>query len=159
MKTTIAFAILFLGSLNLFAQIKPVDNAGMAIGGYDVVAYFTSGKAIKGNSTNNYQLGGVNYYFSSKDNQKLFETDPQKYLPQYDGYCALAISYGKKISIDPQTFKLINGKLYLFYNGPVRGKQVNSLHTWDKSETRLLKRADELWPDVKKKKFKEEDSL
>ncbi|HPM32854.1 MAG TPA: YHS domain-containing (seleno)protein [Chryseolinea sp.] len=159
MKTTTAIAALLFLCLNSYSQVSPVDNTGTSIGGYDVVSYFNIGKAVKGNPENVYELEGVRYLFSSKENQKLFEANPQKYLPQYDGYCALAVSYGKKISIDPKTFKIIDGKLYLFFNGLVRGKQVNSQDTWDKSEARLLQKADDLWPDVKKKKFKDTDSL
>jgi hypothetical protein len=75
-------------------------------------------------------------------------------IPQYNGYCALAVSYEKKVSIDPETFKVSNDKLYLFYHGKTSRGKVNSIETWNKSEDRLLKKAEALWPEVKKVKYK-----
>jgi YHS domain-containing protein len=160
MKVLLLFLCpLFLLSSYSFAQIDPVDKNGTALGGYDVVAYFESGKAVKGDKQISYVLNGVRYLFSSKENQKMFGSTPLKYLPAFDGYCALAVSYGKKISIDPQTFKITDGKLFLFYNGNSGGKKVNSLDTWNKNEPRLLEKADKLWPEVKKRKYRPEDGL
>lgn len=153
---------LFLSGLvysQTFAQVNPVDK-GIAIGGYDVVAYFESAKAVKANPQITTEVNGITYCFSSAENQKMFSTNPEKYLPQYDGYCALAVGYGKKISIDPQTFKIVDGKLYLFYNGATKSRsKINSLETWNKNEKNLLKKADAIWPDVKKTKYKSEDTL
>lgn len=143
----------------VLSQIDPVNAEGVAIGGYDVIAYFEEGKAIKGDQKYAQQFNSVTYYFSSKENQKLFEAAPQNYLPQYDGYCALAVSYGKKISVDPQTFKLTDGKLYLFYNGKTSHGVINSLETWNKNEEKLLKKANSLWPEVKKRKYKREETF
>lgn len=159
MKTKTLLALLIAHSSVVFSQINPVDKSGIAIGGYDVVAYFQLGKAVKGNPALKSQLNGTTYFFSTEANQKQFDTQPQKYLPQFEGYCALAVSYGKKISIDPQTFKVVNDKLYLFYNGSTGQGKVNSIETWNKNETKLLKKADELWPDVKRKKYKPEESF
>lgn len=142
-----------------FSQTDPVNREGIAIGGYDVVSYFQAGAAIKGDQKYPQQFNNVTYYFSSRENQKTFEAAPQNYLPQYEGYCALAVSYGKKISIDPQTFKLTDGKLYLFYNGSTSKGKINSLETWNKNEVKLLKKADLLWPDVKKSKYKSEETF
>jgi YHS domain-containing protein len=153
------FLLIIAGYYQASAQVDPVDRNGIAIGGYDVAAYFESGMALKGNRQFAKQFNGVTYLFKSKENLQLFEANPLKYLPQYDGYCALAVSYGKKISIDPETFKLIDGKLYLFYKGRTSNGTYNSLETWNKSEPRLLKKADLAWPDVKKKKYHPEDTL
>jgi YHS domain-containing protein len=154
------FLFLFTVSFLIgFAQVDPVDNNGIAIGGYDVVAYFGEGKAKKGTEKYSVQSGSKIYLFSSSENQKLFEENPIKYQPQYDGYCALAVSYGKKISVDPQTFKISEGKLYLFYNGKSSNGKVNSLETWNKNEERLLKKANTNWPEVKKLKYKPEETF
>ncbi len=158
MKIKLVFIILLIAP-RVFAQVDPIDKKGIAIGGYDLVAYFESGKAIKGNQQIKAQLNNVAYYFSSEATKKLFEASPEKYLPQYEGYCALAVSYGKKISIDPNTFKVANGKLYLFFNGSTSRGKINSLETWNNNEDRLIKKAEQLWPDVKKKKYKPEDTL
>lgn len=144
---------LLLGSSLVIAQVDPIDDAGVAIGGYDVVSYFNTGMAIKGNRTHISSLRGVTYFFASAENKKLFESDPARYLPQFDGYCALAVSYGQKISIDPETFKIVNNKLYLFFNGKTNHRIVNSLETWNRNEPKLLKKAEQLWPDVKRKVY------
>lgn len=158
MKTNLLIAFFLMTTSVAFGQVDPIDKNGIALDGYDVVSYF-AGKAVKGNKQFNTDYSGATYYFQSKENQKTFESDPTKYLPQYEGYCALGVSYGKKISVDPNTFRVTNGKLYLFYNGDAAGKKVNSLETWNKNENRLLKKADELWPDVKKRKYKRDDAL
>jgi YHS domain-containing protein len=158
MKINLLISFFLLITVVAFSQVDPIDKTGVFLDGYDVVAYF-SGKAEKGNKQINSNYNGATYYFLSKENQKIFEADPVKYLPQYDGYCALGVSYGKKISVDPNTFRITNGKLYLFYNGDAAGKKVNSLDTWNKNENRLLKKADELWPDVKKRRYRKDDAL
>jgi len=135
------------------AQVDPVSKSGVAIGGYDVVAYFQSAKANKGVKQFKSELNGVTYYFSNEANLKQFEESPEKYLPQYDGHCALSVTYGKKLSIDPETFRIINNKLYLFYNGNTSNGKVNFLKTWDKNEEKNVKKADELWPEVKNLKY------
>lgn len=151
--------LIFIKLTTLQAQVDPVNQQGIAIGGYDVVAYFKGGKALKGNEKYTFVHENVTYYFTSEENQKEFEDSPSQYLPQFDGYCALAVSYGKKISIDPETFKVSNNKLYLFYNGKTSQGKINSLETWNKNEDRLLKKATALWPDVQKSKYKPGSSL
>ncbi len=142
-----------------FGQIDPINRTGIAIDGYDVVSYFNAGNAVKGQKEIHSEYNTVTYYFQSRENQLLFEASPTRYIPQYDGYCALAVSYGKKISIDPTTFKIINGKLYLFFNGKTRTGHFNSLHTWNRNEKRLLEKADQNWPDVKKKSYQSEETF
>ncbi|MEZ4805329.1 MAG: YHS domain-containing (seleno)protein [Bacteroidia bacterium] len=89
----------------------------LAIKGYDPVAYFTSNKAILGDKKYAVKANGILYYCSSASNMKLFLQNYNKYEPQFGGWCAYAMgNSGEKVSIDPKTFKLINGKLYLFYN-------------------------------------------
>jgi YHS domain-containing protein len=159
MKVPSILLTLFLFAFASYAQVDPVDKNGVALGGYDVVSYFVSGKASKGSKQNASLFNGVTYFFSSTENQKLFKATPLKYLPEYEGYCALAVSYGKKISVDPETFKVSNEKLYLFYHGHSGGKKINSLDTWNKNEPRLLKKADQLWPEVKKRKYRPGEAL
>ncbi len=97
MKTIIsAFVFVIGGAVSVFAQVDPIDSHGLAVGGYDLVSYFTPGKAVKGDAAITSVHSGVTYQFSSKENQTKFEADPDHYLPQYDGYCALAVSYGKR---------------------------------------------------------------
>lgn len=115
---------------------------GIAIQGYDPVAYFVSHKAIKGNKQIAASAEGVVYYFSSTANKDLFLKDYKKYEPQYGGWCAYAMgSNNSKVEIDPETFKIINGKLYLFYHTWTN----NTLTKWNADEAHLKSSADKNW--------------
>ena len=130
--TLIFFLFIFLKS---FAQNSKHFNLEeeLAIQGYDPVAYF-SNKAIKGDVKLSSIFQGTVYYFSTKENKKSFELNPSKYEPQYGGWCAFAMGdYGKKVEINPQTFKIIDDKLYLFYNAYFN----NTLKKWNKDEENL----------------------
>jgi len=117
----------------------------VAISGYDPVAYFTQNKAVKGNPANTFTYQGVRYYFSSKTNLETFRKDPAKYEPAYGGWCAYAMgSTGEKVEIDPETFKVKDGKLYLFYNQFLN----NTLPKWNKDEAKLNKQADANWKKI-----------
>lgn len=114
----------------------------MAIQGYDPVSYF-SNKVMKGNKKYTTKYMGIVYYFSSETNKNNFLKNPSKYEPQYGGWCAFAMGvYGKKVEIDPETFKIIDGKLYLFYNAYFN----NTLKSWNKDEKNLKAKADKNWP-------------
>jgi len=115
---------------------------GIAVSGYDVVAYFTDNKAVKGSKENAVSHQGVLYYFSSVANKEAFKNNPSKYEPEYGGWCAYAMgAKGEKVEVDPKTFKIINGKLYLFYNRLFN----NTLTSWNKNEATLKKNADANW--------------
>ena len=141
------------------AQVDPIDPNSLALGGYDVVSYFKDNKPIRGTKTYTSIVRGVTYYFSSKQNLDDFQQHPDKYLPQYDGFCALGVSYGKKLSIDPETYKIIDNKLYFFFNGQTSKTKINSVEIWNRNEAKLLKKAENLWPSVKKKAYDRSDSL
>jgi YHS domain-containing protein len=114
----------------------------IAIQGYDPVVYFTQNKAVKGNKQFSANADGIIYYFSSAANKELFVKDYSKYEPQYGGWCAYAMgATNSKVEIDPETFKIINGKLYLFYHSWVN----NTLNKWNKDETNLKAKADKNW--------------
>lgn len=151
--------LIFITGSTAWAQVDPIGKDKVAIGGYDLVSYFESGKAVKGEKHLSHAFQGATYYFSSAQNLSTFQQSPEKFLPQFDGYCALAVSYGKKLSVDPETFEVKDGKLYLFFHGKTSRGMVNSLEAWQKDEDRLLKKAEKYWPDVKKKKYKSEDTL
>ena len=128
------------------AQTAPVDNNKLANGGYDVVSYFTMNKAVKGDKKFAVEYNGANYYFSSATDQKAFTADPTKYLPQCDGYCAWGVAEKKvKFPVNPETFKVIDGKLYLFFNGDLDGKPFNTKTEWNKDEKNLLNKIDDAW--------------
>ena len=114
----------------------------LAISGYDHVAYFTSKKAIKGKSTYSVTEKNVTYYFSSKENLETFVKNPSAYEPEYGGWCAYAMgATGEKVPVDPETFKIVNNKLYLFYNRFFN----NTLKDWNKDEANLKSKADIAW--------------
>ena len=118
-------------------------DGDIGIKGYDPVAYFTEHKAIKGNKGLSVFYKGVIYNFSSVANKELFKGGPSKYEPEYGGWCAYAMGKnGEKVSVDPETFKITDGKLYLFYNKFF----TNTLKDWNKNEATLKKNADANWP-------------
>ncbi|MEO8255620.1 MAG: YHS domain-containing (seleno)protein [Flavobacterium sp.] len=118
---------------------------GLAIQGYDPVAYFTLKKAVKGKSIISATNEGVIYYFSSQANKDAFVKKPSSYEPQYGGWCAYAMgSSGEKVEINPETFKIVDGKLYLFYNAYFS----NTLKSWNKEEANLKVKADANWTKI-----------
>ncbi|WP_394758514.1 YHS domain-containing (seleno)protein [Flavobacterium sp.] len=114
----------------------------IAIQGYDPVAYIKQKKAIRGKKELAFTYEGVIYNFSSKENKETFTKTPAIYEPQYGGWCAYAMgSSGDKVEIDPETFKIIDNKLYLFYNAYFN----NTLKSWNKDEKNLKTKADLNW--------------
>ena len=117
----------------------------IAIDGYDPVSYFTQNKAIKGNKKFAVSVDGVIYYCSSQTNKDLLVKTPAKYEPQYGGWCAYAMgAKGTKVEIDPETFKIKDGKLFLFYNKTF----TNTLPLWNKDESNLKTKADNNWQQI-----------
>jgi YHS domain-containing protein len=90
---------------------SPLDN--LAIRGYDPVAYFEAGKAITGSGAFTFQWHNKTWFFSTRTNRDLFATSPEKYAPQYDGYCAWAMTESRKADSDPEVWKIFDGRLYL----------------------------------------------
>ena len=114
---------------------------GTALSGYDPTVYFL-GKAQKGKKDFTYTQEGVNYQFANANNLETFKKNPTKYEPQYGGWCAYAMgSSGEKVEVDPETFKIISGKLYLFYHTFFS----NTLTDWNKDENALKAKADANW--------------
>lgn len=147
MKKLVLLVLILISGVS-FAQndAKRIEQYNLenkvAIQGYDPVGYFTQGKAIKGKKefTTSYQ--DVVYKFSSSENKEAFLKNPSKYEPQYGGWCAYAMgSAGEKVEINPETFKIIDGKLYLFYNAYFN----NTLKSWNKDQTNLKTKADNNW--------------
>lgn len=148
MKKSILILFVVLSSTLSFAQSTAKRTTafnlekGIAIQGYDPVAYFTQKKAVKGKSSITSTYEGVVYNFSTQANKDAFVKTPANYEPQYGGWCAYAMgSSGEKVEIDPETFKIVDGKLYLFYNAYFN----NTLKSWNKDETNLKKKADSNW--------------
>ena len=139
----VAFFIFLLAAFSSSAQIIDYNTKkGVAIQGYDVVAYF-NGTPQKGNADFTYIYDEVTYKFSSEENLNRFTKNPKQYLPQYGGYCAYAIALkSKKVDVNPNTYEIRNGKLYLFYNSWGN----NTLKSWLKEQPEeLVIQGDENW--------------
>ncbi|MEO0533718.1 MAG: YHS domain-containing (seleno)protein [Cyanobacteria bacterium P01_A01_bin.123] len=117
-----------------------VTETGVALQGYDPVSYFTSNPTA-GNPQITSVYAGTTYYFISEENKTQFEADPERYLPEYGGFCAIAVSEGKLVPVDPETYKITDGKLYLFYNGEFG----NTKPQWEADEANRRADADAHW--------------
>ncbi|MBC7888129.1 MAG: YHS domain-containing protein [Ferruginibacter sp.] len=144
MKKLFSFTVvLLLAALPLFAQKAEIfSNTAGAIRGYDPVAYFIESKAVKGDTSLSFIWKGSNWYFSTKENLELFKAAPEKYAPQYGGYCAYGTADGHKAPTDPNAWTIVDGKLYFNYN-----KQV--LVMWNKKQKEFIEKADSNWPKIK----------
>lgn len=119
-----------------------IDKNFVAIKGYDPVAYVKQQKALKGKPSFAMTFHGIVYHFSSTGNLEIFKSNPSLYEPAYGGWCAYAMgNSGEKVEVDPETFKVINGKTYLFYNFYFN----NTLKDWNKDEKNLKAKADKNW--------------
>lgn len=127
----------------LISQAAPVADVnaenGVGIKGYDPVAYFFGGNAVKGKAELSYRWSGITWLFSSEENRKLFSSKPETYAPQYGGYCAYAMSRGRIADIDPTAWAVVDGKLYL--NNNVVAHQL-----WNTDRAGNIIAANQNWP-------------
>jgi YHS domain-containing protein len=114
-------------------------SAGLAIKGYDAVAYFEDGKPVKGTQAYQFQWKGATWRFSSAGHRETFAKNPDRYAPQYGGFCAYGVSERHKAPIDPEAWTIIDGKLYLNYDQQVR-------EDWRKDTKVRIQKADQNWP-------------
>jgi YHS domain-containing protein len=124
------------------AQTKTLlnlDKSGLAVQGYDPVAFFTDGKPVKGTPQFTSNLKGATYHFASAEHKATFEKDPAKYEPQFGGYCAYGVSKGKTVPIEVDAFQIVDGRLLLQYDKGIRDK-------FNKGTAGNLKLADSNWP-------------
>lgn len=142
MTTKLTLAFLLFTCIGLSQKATINTKKGFAVKGYDVVSYF-NGEPIKGKATYTTTFENVNYKFSSKENLNRFKESPSKYTPQYGGWCAYAIAKdGSKVNINPKAYKIIDGKLYLFY----KTFFINTLNKWNrKGSDKMLIKAEENW--------------
>ena len=113
-----------------------------AVSGYDTVAYFTEQQAVKGLPRFKYEYQGVEWYFSKAEHLSLFKDAPEKYMPQYGGFCAWAVAAKKQRAPgDPNYWTIVDGKLYLNYDSKVQ-KQ------WLEDVPGFIKKGDEFWPEM-----------
>jgi YHS domain-containing protein len=141
MLTRILFLVAAFAFSGAGVAQKPevYSDSGTAIRGYDPVAYFTSGAPVKGSKEFTAQWRGATWHFASAENRDRFAQAPEKYAPQYGGYCAYGVSQGYTVSIDPAAWTVVDGKLYLNYSASVR-------RTWEKDIPGYIRKADGNWP-------------
>lgn len=121
-----------------------VEKSGVGLKGYDPVSYFMSDSPVEGDPTITAVHDGTLYAFSSKVNRDAFVVEPERYLPAYGGFCAMAMSFGKKVDIDPKAWKIINGRLYVQAN-------PRAAELWEKDISGNTEKADMKWPLVMNK--------
>ena len=145
-------AILFLSIISLFSLAQqPIESKhlnlenGVAIKGYDPVSYFEGKEPIKGKNEYTYVHQGATYQFANEENLNAFKSNPEKFEPVYGGWCSYAMGVsGEKVEVDPETFKIIDGKNYLFYNFYF----TNTLKEWNQDEANLKLVADKNWAQI-----------
>ncbi len=126
------------------APIYTGTFSDVAVSGYDSVAYFTEGKPVKGDAKFSTKYKEATWRFASAENRDKFIASPERYAPQYGGYCAWAVSQGYTASADPQRWRIVDGKLYLNYDTEVQKK-------WEQDIAGFIKKADVSWPVILKK--------
>jgi enamine deaminase RidA (YjgF/YER057c/UK114 family) len=131
--------------LCLLAPSARGDETRLSISGYDPVAYFTDGKPVPGSSEFEYLWHDARWRFASAAHLDLFVKDPERYAPQYDGYCALGVAWQQphKDTVDPNAWAIVDGKLYLTHT-------TRSLAAWQEKAAENIKRADQNWPTVER---------
>ena len=141
---SIAFAAAIASSAFAFGADVGMnaDANDIAIKGYDTVSYFTAGKPVKGSGQYTATYRGAIYQFSSAKNRDLFRSAPERYAPQFGGYCAMGVALEKKLDTDPLAYKIVDGKLYLNLNAAVQKKWLTDVPGYIDS-------AEEIWVDIK----------
>ena len=137
MKKIIALCLFMMASFT-FAS----GGSSIAIDGYDTVAYFTENVAKKGSTNYTAKHNGHKYLFSSKKNRDEFKANPEKFAPQFAGYCAFGVTLGKKFKTDPKVFAVVNNKLYLNLNPDIQAK-------WNADQAAMIKKGHAKWPSIK----------
>lgn len=147
MKISVLTFTLILISCFVLAQKKQpsehfnLEKKNVALKGYDPVSYFKD-EPKEGKSNIASMHDGILYYFSNQENKTEFEQNPGDYVPQYGGWCAYAMGVdGSKVDINPETYKIVDGKLYLFYNKFFQ----NTKDDWNQDEENLMQKADQYW--------------
>ncbi len=126
-----------------------LDEASIAVQGYSPVSYIEKGIAEMGSPEFAVTHNGATYYMTSAEQAERFRAEPERYLPEYGGWCAYGMAIGKKFPIDPKTFKLVDGRLMLFLNNG----EVDALELWNKeNEAKMTRKADRFWDSLEEEK-------
>ena len=139
-KFAVTAAMLFTALANAGVDTE-TDANGVILAGHDAVAYFTENKPVLGSAKFTAAHNDAIYRFSSAKNRDLFTKNPEKYAPQYGGFCAYGMTFGKKFEIDGKAFEIVDGKLYV-------NKNLDVYKAWKKDVPTHITQADNQWPDV-----------
>lgn len=136
-----AAALLALAIAAPAAALEPVHQTlfGVAIDGTDPVAYFTESRPVKGSKQFSLEWNGATWRFASAEHRERFRAEPERYAPQYGGYCAWAVGHGYTASSDPEAWSIVGGKLYLNYDRDVQAQ-------WAPERERWIEAGDRNWP-------------
>lgn len=137
------FSLATIVSVNA-QQSQVFAPGGKALNGYDVVAFFKASKPVMGADSLSYTYKGAKWKFSSNANMAAFKANPEHFMPQYGGYCAFGAAEGHKAPTKPETWTIVNDKLYFNYNLKVKD-------AWTKDQQALIQKADKNWPDLENK--------
>jgi len=144
---TLLVALLFMTTLSTIATAKDLlnlDGNGVAIQGYDPVAFFTDNRPVEGNPKLQSEYHGAKYYFASSEHKGAFDQEPAKYEPQFGGYCAYGASRGNKAPVKIEAWQIVNGRLLMQYDLDIKGK-------FNQDQQGNLKKADQNWPGLVEK--------
>ena len=133
----IAAAVGACSKASSFTKVN-AGSDGLAINGFDAVAYFAANAASKGDPKYEFAWNGAKWLFSNAENLERFRQNPESYAPQFGGYCSYAVSKGYTANGDPEAWKIVDGKLYLNYNEDVRS-------IWEKDEAANIKKGIDNW--------------
>jgi hypothetical protein len=145
MKKIVVMAVILLSVGQAFSQKEIFSTSMLAINGYDPVAYFKDSKPVQGKKEFTYRWRDADWIFSSAENLDDFKTNPEKFAPQFGGYCAYGVAGGHKATTSPDAWTIVDDKLYLNHNLDVKA-------LWKKDQPGFIKKANEKWPEVKQEK-------
>jgi hypothetical protein len=137
----LGLACVVLGFANRAVAQVNTNGGDAAIGGYDPVAYFTEHAAVRGSADRAFSWHGARWLFASEDHRALFAAHPERYAPQYGGYCAYAAADGRLVNVDPNAWSITGGRLYLNYSLAIRAR-------WLADRDRFIREADARWPEL-----------
>lgn len=139
---SLVFVIVSVAAMGQELSGKAFTTKNGAIDGYDPVAYFTEGKPVKGLKQYALKWNEAIWHFASAEHQAMFKASPQKYAPQFGGFCSYGVSKGYKVKIEPEAWDIVEGKLYLNYDLDVQ-------KTWRKDRPGYIKKANANWVEIK----------
>lgn len=143
MAVCVAVIVSSCSSAAKFAAIN-TDGSGVALKGFDAVAYFAVNNAVEGDQRYEFVWNGAKWLFANAENLEKFKADPAAYAPQFGGYCSYAVSKGYTADGDPKAWKIVDGKLYLNYNPEVK-------RMWEHAEQENINKAETSWIEFKSK--------